>query len=503
MATEEIVTPRPVKPREVRGNETMSGRAATSAARGAKDLQEIVRLCKTRGFVFASNDIHGGFANSFDFGPLGVLLKRNIEQSWWRRFVTEQDACYGLDSSVMLPPVVWEKSGHLQNFSDPLVDCRNCGKRYRADHLCEAEGNDETNRQAMREVLSNGKCPCGKLQPWGEEVSKVRDFNLMFETLVGPVVEDGAAAFFRPETAQGTYLNFGNYTKTAQPRLPLGIAQVGKAFRNEVTPGQFLFRTREFEQMELQWFCRDEEAEQWFDHWLAEGLSWLHGTIGVRPESVRLCEHDASQLAHYARRTTDIEFKYPFGWGELWGFANRGTYDLSCHGVEYREPGGGKSFVPTVIEPALGLNRLVLAVLCDAFREETVITPGGDGAPDKEEKRTVLGFEPSIAPYALAVMPLVKNNAEQRGMSEQLVRDLRAASPHLSIVLETSSGSIGKRYRRYDEIGTPYCVTVDYDAPSTGQVTVRDRDSMAQVRIAASDLMSMNLTGLQRAFAEH
>mmetsp|Transcript_983 Transcript_983/g.2341 ORF Transcript_983/g.2341 Transcript_983/m.2341 type:complete len:461 (+) Transcript_983:192-1574(+) len=455
------------------------------ARRGAKDLAEVVRLCKTRGFVFASNEIHGGFANSFDYGPLGTLLKRNVEQAWWRRFVTQEEACFGLDSSVMLPPVVWEKSGHLENFSDPLVDCRKCGKRFRADHLSEVD-----DRDLMHKDLQNGPCPCGKVNPWSDQVSDVRDFNLMFESSVGPIANDGAKAFFRPETAQGTYLNFTNYTKTARPRLPLGIAQVGKAFRNEVTPGQFLFRTREFEQMELQWFCAAEDANNWLEHWLKEGMHWLLNDMGLRKESLRLCEHAPEKLAHYSLRTTDVEFHYPFGWGELWGFANRGTYDLSCHGVTHREPGGGQPFVPTVIEPALGLNRLVLAILCDAFAVEEV----------GSETRTVLHLSPTIAPYSIAVLPLIKNSQEQVEISEDIVRKFRTAQPHLNVTLEATSTKIGKKYRRQDEIGTPFCVTVDYDSITSGEVTVRDRDSMQQVRVNASELPSMSIPQLQALF---
>ena len=436
--------------------------------------------------MFPTAELHGGLANAFDYGPLGALLKKNVLDLWWRRFVTQEPAVRALDSAVLLPPKVWEHSGHLSHFSDPLVDCKQCKRRFRADHVA---GFEAARAEAS---LAAAGCPCGSLARWGEQVSEVRQFNLMFKTQVGPLEGAGSAAYLRPETAQGAYVNFAHVREVGAARLPFGIAQAGKAFRNEVTPGQFTFRTREFEQMELQWFCRPEEGNRWLEHWLAEGQAWLRGTLGLRAESTRLAEHAKEDLAHYARRTVDIEFKYPFGWGELWGFADRGTHDLACHGLSYSDPATKEQLVPNVVEPALGLSRLVLALICDAMDEETL----KDG-----DKRTVLRFAPAVAPFSVALLPLAPKNELQLATCSALFAQL-AANPWGAPTVDTASTSIGKKYRRQDEAGTPFCATVDFLTAQDSCVTLRDRDSMRQVRIKIDDLATRTPAQLSRLFAE-
>mmetsp|Transcript_4114 Transcript_4114/g.7869 ORF Transcript_4114/g.7869 Transcript_4114/m.7869 type:complete len:465 (+) Transcript_4114:71-1465(+) len=445
-------------------------------SRGISELRDLVALCRQRGFVYESAAVHGGFANSFDFGPLGVALKQRLQESWWRRFVTRRSDVFGLDSAVLMPPKVWEHSGHLDNFTDPLVDCKTCQKRFRADHLADME---LVNAGALREQ----PCPCSKLEKWGDEVSEVRTFNLMFETSVGPVVGEGNKAYFRPETAQGAFVNFENVAQSTNARLPFGIAQVGKAFRNEVTPGNYIFRTREFEQMELEWFCNPDEAEKWFDVWLDDAEDWLVNTVGIRPSSIKHVEHAPEDLAHYARRTVDIEFNFPFGWGELWGIANRGTYDLTCHGLHYKDKTNNTKVVPAVIEPALGLSRLVLAVLCDAYRVEEI----GVKKNGAKDERQLLALAPSIAPHHVAVLPLVSNNADLAEVARKIFTDI-GEQPFGSPVLDMSKTSIGKRYRRQDAVGTPYCATIDFETIEDQCVTVRDRDSMEQVRVPIKEV---------------
>jgi len=450
-----------------------------------KSMRDLVSLCKRRGFVFPTSEIYGGFSNSYDFGPLGTQLKKNLLDSWWRRFVTSQRNCHGIDSACLLPPKVWEQSGHLSNFTDPLVDCKSCGKRFRADHLV-----DDYQQDTCADSLAANKCPCGNLQIWGDDVSSVREFNLMFGTSVGPIEGQGSLAYLRPETAQGAYINFNNVATSAREKLPFGIAQTGKAFRNEVTPGNFIFRTREFEQMELQWFCTQEESPEWFEHWLNLAQDWLVNEVGIKPESVRLLEHEKDKLAHYAVRTVDIEFKFPFGWGELWGIANRGVYDLTCHGITYSNSASKEKCVPAVIEPALGLSRLVLAALSDAYEVEEL--PNND-------KRTVLHLHHNIAPITWAVLPLIPKDEDQIRIATEIHSSL-AMAPYGCVDIDISRTGIGKRYRRQDEVGTPFCITIDFDSKTDSAVTVRERDSMKQIRLPVDVLTSSTPTQLLKMF---
>jgi len=458
---------------------------------GMKERLKLLQaLCKQRGFIFPSCELYGGFANSFDFGPLGTQLKKNLHDAWWKRFVQGkrvglveeegivEEKCFALDSSMLMPNTVWRNSGHLENFCDPLVDCKKCRRRFRADDVVEQESSNED----MMKILRSRECPCGKVDPWGNQVSDIRTFNLMFETNVGPVVDAKSQVFLRPETAQGAYINFGTIAKCTGARLPFGVAQTGKAFRNEITPRNYIFRTREFEQMEMQWFCDPNESEGWFEYWLKECEAWLHGVVGIRKGSVRMKEHPQGKLAHYAKRTVDMEFEFPFGWGELWGISDRGTHDLTCHSQKFTDPVDGRKLTPAVIEPALGLSRLVLAVLCDAFTQEE----------GEKTKRTVLRLNPSISPISVALLPLIKNNVDHNTFCDQLSARMMHAMPDAIIVRERQGGSAGKRYRRHDEIGTPFCITIDDQTSQDDSVTVRERDSMKQIRVSMDELARMN-----------
>jgi glycyl-tRNA synthetase len=423
----------------------------------APDLAEqVVNLCKRRGFVFPSSEIYGGFRSTYDYGPLGVLLKRNVMEAWWRAMVQERDDIVGLDAAILMAPKVWEASGHLATFSDPLVDCRNCKERWRADQIGET-------------------CPkCGS-----RDLTEARPFHLMFKTHVGPVEDDASVAYLRPETAQGIFVNFANVLQTARKKPPFGIAQQGKSFRNEITPGNFIFRTREFEQMEMEFFVPPDQGQRWFEYWCDQRFNW-YVDLGIPKEKLRLRPHDAEELSHYSAATADVEFEYPWGWGELEGIANRTDYDLTKHAefsgvkLEYFDQGTGERYVPHVIEPAAGVGRSMMAFLLAAYDEDLV----------NDETRTVLRLHPKLAPYKVAVLPLSKNE-RLTPTARDIAKQLR---PHFSCEYDETQ-AIGRRYRRQDEIGTPYCVTVDFETLDDGAVTIRDRDTLAQERVKIDDLI--------------
>jgi glycyl-tRNA synthetase len=439
----------------------------TPATDDVVTMEKIVALCKRRGFVFPSSEIYGGVGSTYDFGHYGVLLKQNVKNEWWRAMITERDDIVAIDSAILQHPRVWEASGHLEGFTDPLVDCKACGQRFRADHLQELQ----CGRKPSKHPGETDEC----------ELTQARDFNLMFETTVGPVKESGSVAYLRPETAQGIFINFKNVLQFSRKKPPFGIAQVGKSFRNEITPGNFIFRTREFEQMEMEFFVAPDEAQHWFEHWLAERELWYTG-LGIRPDHLRLRAHDAEELSHYSSGTSDVEYLFPIGWSELEGIANRGDFDLSRHAefsgekLEYFDQSTGQRYVPHVIEPAAGADRATLAFLVDAYDEEVVSGEGaGEGAG---EQRTVLRLHPRLAPIKAAVLPLVKKDGQPE-LAQEVHRAVRAA-----VQAEyDDGGSIGKRYRRQDEIGTPYCLTIDHQSVEDRTVTLRDRDSLKQERI--------------------
>ena len=448
-------------------------------------MDKLVALCKGRGFVYSGSEIYGGLANTWDFGPLGVLLKNNIKAAWWKKFVQESPYNVGLDSAILMNPEVWVASGHLGGFSDPLVDCKNCKSRHRADNLIEDYLNKKgekaniagwTNEQLEAFLKEHSvPCPvCGK-----SDFTSIRKFNLMFKTFQGVTEDTASTVYLRPETAQGIFVNFKNVQRTSRKKVPFGIAQIGKSFRNEITPGNFIFRVREFEQMELEFFCKPGTDLEWFEYWRAFCRDWLLG-LGIKKDNLRLRDHDKDELCFYSKATTDFEFLFPFGWGELWGVADRTDYDLTRHAehsgkdLNYIDPVTNERYIPYVIEPSLGVERMTLAVLSNAYEEEEL--EGGD-------TRVVMRFHPALAPVKVAVLPLQKQLNERAealyaDLSKQFMCDFDAA------------GSIGKRYRRQDEIGTPYCVTVDFDTLEDGTVTVRDRDTMAQERIKADELKS-------------
>ena len=428
-------------------------------------MDRIVNLAKRRGLVFPSSDIYGGFRSTWDYGPLGVLLKRNVKDAWWRTMVQLRDDVVGLDAAILMAPRVWEASGHLATFTDPLVDCKQCRERFRADQLPDS-----------------GACPnCGAKGSFTE----ARNFNLMFKTFVGPVEDDAAVAYLRPETAQGIFVNYANVQTTTRRKPPFGIAQVGKSFRNEITPGNFVYRTREFEQMEMEFFVPPEEGATWFAYWCEERMRWYRD-LGVPEDMLRLRQHETDELSHYSAGTADVEFMYPWGWGELEGIANRTDYDLRQHAefsgqdLSYFDQEQDRRYVPHVIEPAAGADRATLAFLLAAYAEEQVETASG-----KTETRTVLRLDPRLAPIKVAVLPLSKHE-QLVPVSDELAALLR---PHWMIDVDLA-GSIGKRYRRQDEVGTPLCVTVDFDTIEDRAVTVRERDSMAQERIPIEGLIA-------------
>ncbi len=457
------------------------------------DMDKIVSLCKRRGFIFQSSEIYGGTGSCWDYGPLGVELKNNVKRVWWRDSVQNRADMVGLDSSILMHARVWQASGHLDHFTDPMVDCRACKKRFRADkleddawvHFCEATKGNKFNIPGGEACKHCGKkrifCPaCGK-----GELTEPRQFNLMFKTFMGPVEEDAAVTYLRPETAQGIFVNFDNVLQAMRMKLPFGIAQIGKSFRNEITPGNFTFRTREFEQMEIEFFVMPGSDEDWHQRWIDERFSW-YPRYGMHKENLRLREHDKDELAHYAKRTADIEYLFPMGWSELEGIANRTDFDLKQHAqfsgkaLEYFDEESKQKVVPFVIEPSAGADRGTLAFLVDAYHEEEV----------RGEKRVVLNFHPELAPIKIAVLPLLKKNARIVETAETLTADLRKRWH--SVYDDTAS--IGRLYRRQDEVGTPFCVTIDVQtvgdekAPADEKVTIRDRDSMGQVRVAMTSL---------------
>jgi glycyl-tRNA synthetase len=430
----------------------------------AATMDKIVALCKRRGFIFASSEIYGGLGSTYDYGHYGVLLKTNVKNAWWRAMLQERDDIVALDSAILQHPRTWEASGHLAGFTDPMVDCRTCGQRFRADHLQDLA------------------CPQKPSKHPGEapqcDLTEARDFNLMFETTMGPVKDSGATVYLRPETAQGIFVNFKNVLQFSRKKPPFGIAQVGKSFRNEITPGNFVFRTREFEQMEMEFFVPPGEAPRWYEFWKQARHEWYVG-LGIRDDHLRLREHDPDELSHYSSATADVEYLFPIGWSELEGIANRGDFDLTQHAtfsgekLEYFDSQTKERYVPHVIEPAAGADRATLAFLVDAYDEEEV-----DG-----EQRTVLKLHPRLAPVKVAVLPLVRKDGQPE-IAKELYATLRG---QLQSEYD-EGGSIGKRYRRQDEIGTPFCVTIDHQTLDDRTVTVRDRDTLAQERIAIDEL---------------
>ena len=427
-------------------------------------MERVVNLSKRRGLIFPSSEIYGGFRSTWDYGPLGVLLKRNVKDAWWRSMVQLREDVVGLDAAILMAPKVWEASGHIATFTDPLVDCRNCNERFRADQL-----------------PKSGACPnCGAK----ESFTEARQFNLMFKTFVGPVEDDASVAYLRPETAQGIFVNFANVQTTTRKKPPFGIAQIGKSFRNEITPGNFVYRTREFEQMEMEYFVPPEDGAKWFEYWCNERVQW-YSDLGIPPEKLRLRPHETEELSHYSTGTADVEFDYPWGWGELEGIANRTDYDLTQHAkfsgqdLSYFDQENDRRYVPHVIEPAAGADRATLAFLLAAYDEEEA--PDAKGGTDK---RVVLRFDPRLAPVKVAVLPLSKNE-KLVPLADEIAESLRV---HYMIDVD-AAGSIGRRYRRQDEVGTPLCVTIDFDSLDDDAVTVRERDTMSQTRVSIAELV--------------
>ncbi len=448
-----------------------------------KDMDTIVALCKSRGYIYPGSEIYGGLANTWDYGPLGVELKNNVKNLWRKKFIQEQKDIVGLDAAILMNPKTWEASGHISNFSDPLIDCKECKTRHRADKLIEewAHQNKEDivadgwSDEEMIKYINDNKiaCPkCGKTN-----FTDIRKFNLMFKTFQGVTEDTTSTIYLRPETAQGIFVDFKNVMRTTRKKIPMGIAQIGKAFRNEITPGNFTFRTREFEQMELEFFCKPGTDLEWHQYWKDFCKKWLLG-LGMKEENIRLRDHSKEELSHYSNGTTDIEFAFPFGWGELWGIADRTNYDLTQHqnvskeDLTYLDPETNERYIPYVIEPSLGADRVTLAFLCNSYEEEDL----GEG-----DTRIVLHLHPALAPFKVAVLPLSKKlNDKANEVFEKLSKKFSCDYDE--------AGSIGKRYRRQDEIGTPYCVTIDFDTLEDDQVTIRDRDTMEQIRMPIEKL---------------
>ncbi len=450
-----------------------------------KSMDKIVAFCKNRGYVFAGSEIYGGLANTWDYGPLGVELKNNVKKAWWKKFVQENPYNVGLDAAILMNPQTWVASGHLGGFSDPLMDCRECHERFRADKIIEdwcaetgfelGTSADAMSQEEMKNFIDehNIPCPtCGK-----HNFTDIRQFNLMFKTFQGVTEDAKNTVYLRPETAQGIFVNFANVQRTTRRKVPFGIAQIGKSFRNEITPGNFIFRVREFEQMELEFFCKPDTDLEWFDYWRAYCRDWLL-SLGMKEENLRLRDHDPEELSFYSKATTDFEFLFPFGWGELWGIADRTDYDLTQHintsnkDLSYFDPETNERYIPYVVEPSLGVERCFLSFLCDAYDEEEL--EGGD-------VRTVLRLHPALAPFKAAVLPLSKKLSEK---ATELYHNLQKSF----MVDYDEAGSIGKRYRREDEIGTPFCITYDFESEEDGCVTIRERDSMTQERVKIEDV---------------
>ncbi len=444
-----------------------------------KTMEKIVALCKGRGFVYPGSEIYGGLANTWDYGPLGMQLKNNIKSAWLKKFVQENKLNVGLDSAILMNPQTWVASGHLGGFSDPLMDCRACKTRHRADNLIEDfDGTNVagwSNEQMMDYIKEKSiPCPdCGK-----HDFTDIRQFNLMFKTFQGVTEGTKNELYLRPETAQGIFVNFANIQRTTRKKVPFGVAQIGKSFRNEITPGNFIFRVREFEQMELEFFCKPDTDLEWFDYWRSFCRDWLY-SLNIKPENLRLRDHEKEELSFYSKATTDFEYFFPFGWGELWGIADRTNYDLTRHietsgkKLDYLDPETNERYVPYVIEPSLGVERLFLAIMTEAYDEEVV---------DEKDTRVVLHLHPALAPFKAAVLPLSKKLSEEAGE----VYDLLSKSFMTDF---DDTGSIGKRYRREDEIGTPFCITYDFDTRDDRCVTIRDRDTMQQERVPIDKLV--------------
>ena len=454
-----------------------------------KTMDKVVALCKNRGFIFPGSEIYGGLANTWDYGPLGVELKNNIKRAWWKKFIQENKYNVGLDAAILMNPQTWVASGHLAGFSDPMMDCRECHERFRADKLiedwCEETGYtlekpiDAFSQAELKAFVEDHNIPCPTCKK--HNFTDIRQFNLMFKTFQGVTEDSKNTVYLRPETAQGIFTNFANVQRTTRRKLPFGIGQIGKSFRNEITPGNFIFRVREFEQMELEFFCKPGTDLEWFAYWRNFCHQWLLD-IGLKDENLRLRDHDPEELCFYSKATTDFEFLFPFGWGELWGVADRTDYDLTQHQNEskkdltYFDPETNERYTPYVIEPSLGVERSVLAVLCDAYDEEVIDA-------EKNDVRTVLRVHPALAPVKVAILPLSKKLSDK---ADEIYCEL---SKYFNVEFD-ETGSIGKRYRRQDEIGTPLCITYDFESETDGCVTIRDRDSMEQIRLPIAELKS-------------
>lgn len=452
-------------------------------------MEKIVALAKNRGYVYPGSEIYGGLANTWDYGPLGVEFKNNVKKAWWKKFVQESKYNVGLDAAILMNPRTWEASGHIGGFADPLIDCKECRSRFRADKLIEdyrsekglpEEAIDGWSNEKLEEYIRDEQisCPeCGK-----SNFTNIRQFNLMFKTFQGVTEDSQSQIYLRPETAQGIFVNFKNVQRTSRKKIPFGIAQIGKSFRNEITPGNFTFRTREFEQMELEFFCKPGEDLEWFNYWRSYCVDFLK-SLGMTMNNIRTRDHEKEELSHYSNATTDIEFLFPFGWGELWGIADRTDFDLSRHAefsgqdMTYLDPDTNERYVPYCIEPSLGADRVALAFLVDAYDEEILSTDD----KGKEDTRIVLRLHPALAPFKAAVLPLSKKLSV---VAEPIFEEL---SKYFNVDYD-ASGSIGKRYRREDEIGTPFCICVDFDTETDGCVTIRDRDTMEQIRIPVSEV---------------
>ncbi len=448
-----------------------------------KSFEKIVAMAKNRGFVFAGSEIYGGLANTWDYGPLGVELKNNVKKAWWQKFITEQKNVVGLDSSILMNKDVWIASGHVGGFSDPLMDCKECKERFRADKIIEDDmfkkgidgvADGMTNEEMVKYIEDNKLvCPsCGE-----QNYTDIREFNLMFKTSAGVTEDSKNTIYLRPETAQGIFVNFKNVQRTTRKKIPFGIGQIGKSFRNEITPGNFIFRTREFEQMEMEFFCEPDTIKEWHKYWKDFCFNWLL-SLGIKEENIRMREHGTDELSHYSESTADIEYKFPFGFGELWGIADRGNFDLKSHqesskvDLTYFDQEKNEKYLPHVIEPALGLDRAVLAFLFDAYDEEEI---------GENDTRIVLRFSNALAPIKVGILPLSKK------LSDEAVEIFNTLSKNFTCEFD-ETGSIGKRYRRFDEIGTPYCITYDFESREDNTVTIRDRDTMEQVRVAINEL---------------
>ena len=448
-----------------------------------KSMDTLVALCKNRGYIYPGSEIYGGLANTWDYGPLGCELKNNVKAAWRQKFIQEQPNIVGLDAAILMNPETWVASGHVGGFSDPLIDCKECKTRHRADKLIEEWAHEQgkdmiadgMSDEELINFINENKIPCPKCGK--TNFTDIRKFNLMFKTFQGVTEDKTAEIYLRPETAQGIFVDFKNVLRTSRKKMPMGIAQIGKAFRNEITPGNFTFRTREFEQMELEFFCKPGTDLEWFEYWRKYCKEWLLN-LGIKEENIRLRDHSKEELVFYSKATTDIEFAFPFGWGELWGIADRTDYDLSRHmehskeDLAYQDAENGEKYVPYCIEPSLGADRMVLAFLCNSYDEEQI---------DENDSRVVLHLHPALAPYKVAVLPLSKKLSEKAKevytkLSKKFMCDYDEA------------GSIGKRYRREDEIGTPYCVTIDFDTLEDDTVTVRDRDTMEQIRLKIDEV---------------